>query len=85
MEKIDRDLRMSHEVLRHQIVVREFRSAEEIKEEKKKTQEKIIKETEAKEVKEVKEKISKERSSVKVNLKDLDEKLDKILETDDLL
>jgi len=39
----------------------------------------------AKKIKTEKEKLEKEKTKGKVNLKDLDEKLDKILETDDLL
>ena len=82
MTKIDKDLRMSREVLRHQIVNKEFRSVEEIEMEKKKSQEKQVKEVKAKEQK---ENFDKEKQKGKVSLKELDEKLDRILETDDLL
>jgi len=89
MTKIDKDLRMNKKVLRHQIVSRPFRTPEEIEKEKKESQEKVDKlKTDAvqktrSDKDEVKEK--KEKEVAKVNLKELDEKLDKILETDDLL
>jgi small subunit ribosomal protein S6 len=85
MAQIDKDLRMHRKVLRHQIVTKIFRTPEEIIAEKKAEEEKrakVKKET----VEEKKEEVKKEEKEVaKVNLKDLDEKLDKILETDDLL
>jgi small subunit ribosomal protein S6 len=79
---VDRALRMMNEVLRHQIVTKVVKTAEQIAQDKK-IAEKIAART-VKEEKEVKEKI-KETDKEKVDLKDLDEKLDKILETDDLL
>jgi len=93
LQEIDKQLRMSGDVLRHQIVTKEARTVEEIKEQKEK-EEKIIakqkeqnnKETEKKEKKEEKPKEVKRKSTKpKVNLNDLDEKLDKILDTNDLL
>lgn len=89
MAKIDKDLRMNKKVLRHQIIVKEFRTLEEIAQEKALSQKRADElKTDAtqrgrKEKEEVKE--VKEKEVAKVNLKELDEKLDKILETDDLL
>ena len=84
VKKVDQDLRMSNEILRHMIVVKIARSSDEIKKEKEKVDaraQKAIKEKQAE--KEVKP--AEVKPKPKVNLKDLDEKLDKILETDDLL
>ena len=85
LEKLNKALRMAREVLRHNIVAKEARTPEEIKEEKKKQARQAI-EAVARQ-KEEKEKVEEKKEPVKdkVNLKDLDEKLDKILETDDLL
>ncbi len=89
VESIDRDLRMMSEILRHQIVSKRVKTAEDIKKEKEISQkiaarkekeaEKEVKETEKKEEKE------EEKKKGKVDMGELDEKLDKILETDDLL
>ena len=79
---VDRALRMMNEVLRHQIITKIVKTAEQIVQDKK-IAEKIAARN-IKEEKEVKEKI-KETNKEKVDLKDLDEKLDKILETNDLL
>ncbi|MFA6306557.1 MAG: 30S ribosomal protein S6 [Patescibacteria group bacterium] len=79
---VDRALRLMNEVLRHQIITKTVKTAEQIAQDKK-IAEKIAARN-LKEEKEVKEKI-KETDKEKVDLKDLDEKLDKILETDDLL
>jgi len=79
---VDRALRLMNEILRHQIVAKTVKTAEQIAQDKK-ISEKIAARN-IKEEKEVKEKI-KETDKEKVDLKDLDEKLDKILETDDLL
>ncbi|MBI4779550.1 30S ribosomal protein S6 [Candidatus Falkowbacteria bacterium] len=79
---VDRALRMMNEVLRHQIITKTVKTAEQIAQDKK-IAEKIAARN-IKEEKEIKEKI-KETDKEKVDLKDLDEKLDKILETNDLL
>jgi len=80
--KIDRALRLASEILRHQLVVKKVKSAAQIAEDKK-----IAAKITAKSLQE--EKTAKEQEKAKdkgkVDLKDLDEKLDKILETDDLL
>ena len=78
IEKINKSLRMFNAVLRYQIVTKTVKTSIEIKKEKE-ISEKIA--TKAVE----REKLEKEKTKGKVDLKDLDEKLDKILETDDLL
>lgn len=84
--EIDRALRMSSEILRHQIVVKRVKTTEEIEKEKKIAQ-KIASKHEEKEKTEEKKKTEEkvEKLKKKVDLEDLDEKLDKIFETDDLL
>ena len=89
---IDRVLRMTNKVLRHIIVATKARSTEKIKEEKKKSEELSKKQTNKaiEKVIEKKEEIKKEKPKAqskkkKVDLKDLDKKLEKILNTDDLL
>lgn len=79
---IDRVLRMSNEVLRHMVTSAKLKSAEEKRKEQEKLEQAREKAEEKEEEKEVKQEKPKEK---KVDLKDLDEKLDKILETDDLL
>ncbi len=78
--KIDRMLRLMSEILRHQIVTKKIKTIAEIERDKK-----IAEKIAAKSVTE--EKIAKEKvkTKEKVDLKDLDEKLKKILETEDLL
>ena len=80
MQKIDRLFRMSNEILRHLIVVKKVKTQEEIK-----RQEAISRKIAAKAAEKEKTEDEKEKPKPKVDLKDLDEKLDKILETDDLL
>ena len=89
---INRTLRMTNEILRHIIVAVKARSAEKIKKEKKKSEELSKKQTDKaiEKVIEKKEEIKKEKPKAqskkkKVDLKDLDKKLEKILNTDDLL
>lgn len=81
INKINTELRLSNEILRHIIVAKEAKTAEEIKEEKKKIDKKIIARAQA----EAKEEIKEKKPQETMNLQDLDEKLDRILETDDLL
>jgi small subunit ribosomal protein S6 len=83
VNKINHELRISNEILRHMLVKAVVRTAEEIQAEKKKEQAKIIKKEEEKKVEASAE--EKPKAKKAVDLKDLDEKLDKILETDDLL
>jgi len=93
LTKIDRALRMSSEIMRHQIIKKKIKSAEQIEKDKKIAEkiaaENVKKEEERKEQeakKEVKkQEEAKTKDEKKMDLKDLDEKLDKILETDNLL
>ncbi|MCK4554314.1 30S ribosomal protein S6 [Candidatus Parcubacteria bacterium] len=78
LAKVDRMLQLADEVLRHQIVNKKQKTVKAMEKEKK-----IAKKIAAKKEKETKK--EKEKDKEKVELKDLDEKLDKILETDDLL
>lgn len=92
--KIDLALRLSNDILRHQIVSKKVKSVEEIaknkeiqekidaKKEEERKEEKEKEEKEEK-IKEAKEKIKKEDN--KGNLKDLDKKLEGILKADDLI
>jgi small subunit ribosomal protein S6 len=85
--KINQAYRMSNEILRHMVVFKPAKSVAEIEEEKKQARDRI--ERDKAKVEEIPEKeITAPKDSPdkkKVDLKDLDEKLDKILETDDLL
>lgn len=82
LAKIDKALRLASEILRHQIVKKKIKTEEEIEREKK-IAEKIAAK---KEEKEEKDKITeKEKIKGKTDLKDLDEKLDEILKSEDLL
>lgn len=88
MNKINEEMRLDNKILRFMIVAKKARSQEEIEAEKVKAEEiikKEVKETEEKiEAKEKKEEAPKKEDK-KVDLEKLDEKLDKILDTDDLL
>ena len=86
INKINLDLRLSSEVLRHMIVVKELRTKEEIKAEKAQEEKKIIEKIKEKEKEnKVVDKKENKKTTQKVDMKQLDDKLDKILETDDLL
>ncbi|MBU1864723.1 MAG: 30S ribosomal protein S6, partial [Candidatus Omnitrophica bacterium] len=87
LAKIDRLLRMMSEVLRHQIVRKKLKTIKEIEEEKKIAEKIAAKSMEKIEAEEKEEKAKKqdEKPEKKVDLEDLDEKLDKILDTGDLL
>jgi len=82
--KVNKELKMSNEILRHQIVAKTFKTKEERETEKKQKEERIVKEKEE-ERKEEEEKIIPVKQKQDVNMEDLDAKLDKILDTDDLL
>ncbi len=81
---VDRAMRMMNEVLRHQIITKVVKTAEQIAQDKK-IAEKIAARNDKAEKEEEKKEKAKETDKEKVDLKDLDEKLDKILETNDLL
>ncbi|OGF24957.1 30S ribosomal protein S6 [Candidatus Falkowbacteria bacterium RIFOXYB2_FULL_34_18] len=89
LQEIDKVLRLSHDVLRHQIVVKKMRTEEEIKKEKEEEKNRVKKEKEKtkEEIKKEEKPKEEERTTtkVKVDLNDLDAKLDKILDTNDLL
>jgi small subunit ribosomal protein S6 len=90
LKEINEKLRLSGEILRHMIVTKASRTLEEIAEEKRKSQAQIQKQAKAaqekiEEIEKAEEKKENKREDKKVNLKELDDKLDKILETDDLL
>lgn len=78
LKKITRGLDMESEIVRYQIVAKKIKTAAEVEKEKAIT-EKIA----AKAV--AKEQLEEEKKKGKVDLKDLDERLDRILDTDDLL
>jgi small subunit ribosomal protein S6 len=82
LTNIERSIRMSNEILRHMIVVKGIKTEKNIKRDRE-ISEKIANRA----AEQQKIEIEKEKSTDKgkVDLKDLDEKLDKILDTDDLL
>ena len=93
LAKIDNSLRLSADVLRHQIVVKPKKSAEDLArakvirakiDSKKAEAEKVKAEGEKKASATLKSK-EKEKDTKKVDLKDLDEKLEGILNADDLI
>jgi len=81
LAKINKTLRMSNDVIRFQIVKKKIKTAEQL-EKAKKISEKIAVKNIAKEKKDEERERGKEK---KLDLKDLDEKLDNILDTKDLL
>jgi len=86
LAQVDKDLRMMNEILRHQIVVKKIKTEEETAKDKK-IADKIAARglREKKEIEDQTKNKIKEKVKVEVDLKKLDEKLDKILETNDLL
>ena len=82
VEKINTELRMSHEVLRHMIVNHAPKTEKQIAVEKRLAEKRISKAN-----KKIEDKAQNKTKKVKekVDTKELDDKLDKILETDDLL
>jgi len=87
VDKIDQALKLSNKILRHMIVVKVAKTVEEVAKEKQliiERQEKTRLKAEEKK-KAVEPPVKEEETKKKVNLKDLDEKLDKILDTNDLL
>ena len=81
LARINKILRMSNDVIRFQIVRKKIKTAEQLEKEKK-ISEKIAVKNIAKEQKAEEKGRGKEK---KLDLKDLDEKLDDILDTKDLL
>lgn len=89
MEKIEEWLKMNRDILRHQIVKAKKRTQEEKEQEKEKRAQAKHKEEIEEEKREEEEKKKKEEESRgkedKTDLKDLDKKLDDILDSHDLL
>ncbi|PIV52167.1 30S ribosomal protein S6 [Candidatus Falkowbacteria bacterium CG_4_10_14_0_2_um_filter_36_22] len=85
LSKIDRLLTMMKEVLRHQIVIKKKKTALEINKEKIISEKIAAKKIAEEKTNEEKENKEKTKNTDKINLDDLDKKLDKILNTDDLL
>ena len=95
LQKIDQTLRLSTDILRHQIVKAEFSTPEEIAKQKEKQEQlnatsgkkkpAINEEKAIKSEEQAEEKIETEKDEKKADLKDLDEKLDGILETNNLV
>ena len=76
---------MMKEVLRHQIVIKKKKTALEINKEKIISEKIAAKKIAEEKTNEEKENKEKTKNTDKINLDDLDKKLDKILNTDDLL
>jgi small subunit ribosomal protein S6 len=88
LASVDRALQLMSEVLRQQIVTKVLKTQEQIEKDKEiaaKIASRIMEAEKAAEVKAAVQATAGEKEKEKVDLKDLDEKLDKILETDDLL
>ncbi len=87
LEKVNSTLKMSNEILRHQIIKKAVKTEQQIEEEKK-IAEKIAKKAVKKEKdkdKRIDKNKDKDKDKGKMELKDLDKRLDRILDTDDLL
>lgn len=78
LAKINNELRLAKEIMRYQIVAKKIKSAAAVKKEKE-----IFAKIATKAA--AQEKATEEKTRGKVDLEELDKKLDKILETDDLL
>lgn len=78
LARVSQALTMESDIIRHQIVAKKIKTEAEIKKEKE-----ISDKIASKAI--VKEKLEEEKKKGKVDLKELDERLDRILETDDLL
>ena len=84
---IDKEMRLSTDIVRHMIVNKPKLTEAEITAQKQKEQALVDKEIEAKkqEIEEAEKQEEKPKTKKAVDLTDLDDKLDKILDTDDLL
>lgn len=86
IEKINTELRLSHEILRHMLITKPMRTLAEIEKEKRISIESMQKDAKEAQIKQKEiEKKPVKKTVKKVDSKELDKKLDKILETDDLL
>lgn len=81
LQKINQELEMTSEILRHMIVAKAPRTAESIKKEKRQ----ITKRAQEIAAPDKEDKKEDKEKKEKVDIKELDKKLDKILDTDDLL
>lgn len=82
--KIEKLLRMANDIVRHQVVTKKIKSAEALAQDKK-IAEKIAAKVAAEEKTVVEKAKTKEKDKDKIDLKDLDDKLDKILDTNELI
>jgi len=82
--KIEKLLRMANDIVRHQVVTKKIKSAEALAQDKK-IAEKIAAKTALEEKSDVEKAKTKEKDKDKIDLKDLDDKLDKILDTNELI
>ena len=84
---VDKEMRMSTDIVRHMIVTKPKLSKEEIAAQKHKEQTRVDAEIEAKkqEIEEAEKEEEKPKTKKVKDLTDLDDKLDKILDTDELL
>jgi len=86
LEKVNKELRMSDEIIRHQIVVKKIRTEKQIAFDKRIAEKIAAKNIQKEKAEEEKESAEVEKpKDKKLDLKDLDEKLDNILDTKDLL
>jgi len=87
LAKIDQTLRLSTEVLRHQIIIKKTKTSEEIAQDEKIRAKIDSKKAEAEKKQAEKEKAASApvKKEKKVDLKDLDEKLEDIINADNLL
>jgi len=84
LKELDRAFLLSTEVIRHMVISRKIKTAAEMEKDQK-IAAKIAAKAKVEETKEQEKEKEKEKDKKKVDLKELDEKLDKILEADDLL
>ena len=82
LTEIERKIRLTNEILRHQMIIKKIKTAEEIAKEKK-----ILTKIEEKREEKIKEEKAEEKEPAKekMKLEDLDKKLDEILESDDII
>jgi len=84
LKEIDRAFRLSNEIIRHMVVSRKIKTAAEAAKDRE-IAAKIAAKAKVAEDKELEKEKDKDKEKRKVDLKELDEKLDKILKADDLL
>jgi small subunit ribosomal protein S6 len=77
-QSFDREMKLNNDIIRHQVITQIKRTAEEIKKEKQKAHDLFNKKPETPEK-------LQNKDETKIDLKDLDQKLDQILDANDLL